>query len=267
MKSTLWGFLLGMAIFTYAINETMDDAANLVNIASVLIVFGGTFSVGVMTFGIKRLFRLFMLSFTTLKSEKYNNEKVIVELIDISTRLQKSPGSIKEIIDEDHYPFISDGLYLLYNEFRTDQIKVIMQNSISERAAEYQKEVGTLSTLAKYPPAFGMIGTIIGLVAVLQTMNNLENLADLGPTMGIALVTTLYGLFIANYFINPLSDSLGEMSSNDLKMRRIVYDAILMINRKEDPVMIREMLLGFLQPKQRVKFQKKFAATPNAKAA
>ncbi len=132
---------------------------------------------------------------------------------------------------------------------------------LNERTAYYEESIDQLEVLGKYPPAFGMMGTIIGLIAVLKQLGADNGIETVGPNMAVALITTLYGIFIANYIIHPISDNLHSRSQKDLKVRRIIAEGILLLNKKEDPIYVREVLLGYLLPAERAKFEKSMGST------
>ena len=138
---------------------------------------------------------------------------------------------------------------------------------LRERIEYYDQSTEQLEVLAKYPPAFGMMGTIIGLIAVMKHMSAEQGIDHVGPSMAVALITTLYGIFIANYIIHPISDNLNSRSQKDIKVRRIIAEGILLLNKKEDPVYVREVLLGYLLPHERLVFESNYKKPEPFKAA
>ena len=117
---------------------------------------------------------------------------------------------------------------------------------LSERHATGAEIVAVLGTLA---PAMGMIGTVIGLIQMLQTMSDP---ASIGPAMSVALLTTLYGAILANLVFNPLSGKLKTRSKEELLLREMIMEGILSISKGENPRIIEEKLNSFLPPKDRV---------------
>ena len=99
-----------------------------------------------------------------------------------------------------------------------------------------------------------MMGTIIGLVAVLKQINSPDNMSSIGPSMAVALVTTLYGILLSNYVLQPIADNLLGRSQNDIKIRLLIAEGIILMSEGHDPVYIREALLSFLSPQERKMF-------------
>lgn len=183
MRSHILGLFLGLIIIYSSVLMTAENQDTYFDRVSFLIVFGGTLSVAIMTNGIKDSIKSFGVFFKIFSSQKYTTQKVINELLEVA---QKNYNNEK--LNTHYHPFIIDGMRLIENKFSTDQIEKIMLNSIIERKETQDKTVERFETLAKYPPAFGMMGTIIGLVSVLKQINNPENMGTIGPAMALALV-------------------------------------------------------------------------------
>lgn len=250
MKSSILGLLAGISIVWFAIDQTSDDAAQYFNFLSILIVFGGTISAAIITHGLKKNFDILKMFFKAFQSSKYDEVGIIKELVSISERLFRGED-VEAIKDEDIHPYVKDGLRLIHNKFSDEKIKKISTTMLNERMRHYQQLSDQLTVLAKYPPAFGMMGTIIGLIAVMKQMGGDNSIDQVGPSMAVALITTLYGIFISNYIINPISDNLSARSAKDIKVRRIIWEGIFLLNKAENPVFVREVLAGYLLPAQR----------------
>jgi len=251
MRSTILGLPLGIIIVGSALYFTSQDFSVFFNVLSLVLVFGGTLSVAIMTYGASEVHNVFHNFFRVFKTDKFSEEKIINDLIEISAKMHQNPNYLDKALKSNVHPFIFDGLQLIKNNLSRDQIQTLMKTSVNERGKHFNSQVEMLQVIAKYPPAFGMIGTIIGLVAVLQSLDRFEEVSKLGPNMAIALITTLYGLFMANYIFNPVGDSLAIRSKKDLKIRRIIISGVLMIKDGEDPIYFSEMIKGHLLPGNR----------------
>lgn len=256
MRSQVVGMILAMGIVYFAIAQTADASVQYFNLLSVIIVFGGSLSVAIITYGLKNSFSIFMLFFKAFSTGEYNNVRAVEELVDIAKRIHFGEATADEIAKEGVHPFVADGLGLIYNKFDQGKLRKILLTMLKERQRYHDRTIEQLDILAKYPPAFGMMGTIIGLVAVLNQINDPDNIAQIGPSMAVALITTLYGIFLANYVIQPISDNLLARSQSDIKIRQIIAEGILLISDNEDPIFVREVLLGHLMPEDRMKYKK-----------
>ena len=255
MKSSIIGLIAGMFIVGFAVTKTSDGVMSYLNMLSIIIVFGGTISAAIITHGLHKLYEIFLMFFKAFSTARYNNVTIVKEIYDISKRIEAGE-EIENMQNLDTHPFIKDGLRLIYNKFNDEKLMTIIKTMLSERVSYYDESIEQLEVLCKYPPAFGMMGTIIGLIAVLKQLGADNGIESVGPNMAVALITTLYGIFIANYIIHPISDNLYSRSQKDLKVRRIIAEGIYLLNKKEDSIYVREVLMGYLLPSERMELER-----------
>lgn len=262
--SSILGLVLGVAIVYYAIINTGNSSAVYMNFVSLVIVFGGSFSVALMTYGVKKTGHLFSLFFRVFKTSSYSEIKIVEELLMVSKGLYQGDKSIEQLSKDQLHPFLKDGLYLIHNKFEKAKLKKILVTMLSERESSFDNINEQIVTFAKYPPAFGMMGTIIGLVSVLNQISDANDMSNIGPSMAVALITTLYGIFLSNYIIQPIGDNYTAKNNHDIKVRKIIIEGVLLINESEDPVYVREILLSYLMPAERNKYKKNKVSEANA---
>ncbi|MBI2521825.1 MAG: MotA/TolQ/ExbB proton channel family protein [Bdellovibrio sp.] len=251
MISALLGLLSAIAITVYACFSTSGNHAIYLDRMSVLIVVGGTLSAAFITFNFKQLRYLAWSLSRVFTREIYHAADIVKELVEIADQLNKNPATVNGLIDGVSHPFIKDGLRLVANDFDPVTIENIMVCSITERKNAHLAHVDIMRALAKYPPAFGMIGTVIGLVALLQNISADGGVAKIGPNMAVALITTLYGLLISNFIFIPMGENIYNKVKRDTQIRRIIMEGILLIRKKEDAMAIQEYLNSFLHPNNR----------------
>ena len=253
MRSTFLGFLIAPIIIYIALTDAIPNVVILLNVIGILVVVGGTISAGIMTYGVKEISSLAAISLKVVVQPKINEQKIISEIIRMSGQLEKNPEMVSTFLNEDIHPFLKDGLRLLDNGFSGDDISEILNNDVEKRYDRHMAEVELLKTLAKYPPAFGMIGTVIGLIGLLNSMSTQgEGMNSMiGPSMAIALLTTLYGLILANYFFVPLSDNLLHRLYHEINVRKMIIEGVVLMQKKCDPIYIREYLVVNLKPEAR----------------
>jgi len=258
MKSSFLGLILGIVIIGYAVFNTGNDSAIFMNYISVLIVFGGTLSVSLITYGLSSTFNLFGLYFKVFKTARFSKIDAVEEIVNTSKALYNNHGGISNFVkDGNLHPFLGDGLRLVHNKFEKPKLKKILGTMVHETQHHHETQVEQINVIAKYPPAFGMMGTIIGLVAVLNQIADAEGISNIGPSMAVALITTLYGIFLSNYIIQPIGDNFLAKSYKDIKVRTIIAEGVMLISQNEDPVYVREMLLGYLMPAEREQYRSK----------
>jgi chemotaxis protein MotA len=254
MKSHATGLILGVAIIYYAVMNTGNDSRAYFDFMSLLIVLGGTICVSLINNGFKSTIKIASLFLKVFKNEKYNKVLITQELVSLSIKHYNGNLNLKNIQDENYHPFVTDGLRLLHNKFDKERLKSLMINQMVQYSEHNAKTVEVIETLAKYPPAFGMVGTIIGIVAVLGQISSPEKINTIGPAMAVALVTTLYGILISNYILFPIADNLTAKGETDTKVRELVAEAIILIAENNDPVFVREALLTYLSPEEKKQF-------------
>jgi chemotaxis protein MotA len=252
--SAVFGFITSIAIIIYACLSTSSNHAIYFDRLGILIVLGGTFSAAAITFTFSQLKQLFRSMVRVFTREQYEARSIVRELVTHAKKLQNRPEQISTLVaqvrDRGH-PFIYDGLRLLENDFDHKTVERIMISSINERRNAHLAHVDMMRALAKYPPAFGMIGTVIGLVSLLQGISAEGGIDRIGPSMAVALITTLYGLLISNFIFVPMSENIFNKTKRDTQIRRIIMEAVLLIRQKEDAMAIQEYLNSFLHPNNR----------------
>jgi len=254
MRSTFFGFLAAPFIIYMALIDAIPNVFLLLNFVGMLVVVGGTFSAGIMTYGLKEILVFIKLTVKVFVKPKTNSNEIITDIIRISSVVERNPESFATFANQEIHPFLKDGLRLVDNGFSDEEINEIMNNDVEKTYERRMSEVEVLKTLSKYPPAFGMIGTVIGLIGLLNAMNSQgqENVGSLiGPSMAIALLTTLYGLILANYFFVPLSDNLLQRLYHEINIRKIIIEGVVLIQKKCDPIYIREYLIVNIKPTDR----------------
>ena len=263
MGSAIIGLLTAVGLTAFALSSSNSDTSIYINLSGILFVVGGSFSATAITFSLPDLGSIFVSFWSALRRREMAPEKIVENLVDVSKILTENPKAYERSKNEANHHFTKDGLDMIENGFPVEKIENILITAVSERRNTVQNEIEVLRTMAKYPPAFGMIGTVLGLVALLHGLGVDSSTASIGANMSIALGTTLYGLLLANYIFLPMSDNLLTRLKHDLHIRRIIVEAILLIKEGEDPVIIQETLNAFVKPKNRVKRDLEYRADSN----
>ena len=145
-------------------------------------------------------------------------------------------------------PFLAKGINFCVDGAEGHQIEAIMAREIQYIKARHQAGNNMLKALEISAPAFGMIGTLVGLVNMLA---NMDDPKSIGPAMAVAILTTLYGAIIANVIAVPLKDKLAFYSGHELDLKNLMMEGVLGLKRGENPRMLEETLHTFLSPAQR----------------
>ncbi|MUM77220.1 motility protein A [Pseudodesulfovibrio sp. F-1] len=246
---TVIGIVLSFGLVCSAI-LTGSSLIIFISVPSFLIVMGGTLGAALVNYPISYVIGLVGVVKNTFFSSMETPQEIIDRFKDYANRARREgilslEPLIKEIDDE----YMRKGLQLTVDGLEPQTIQEILETEISylsERHATGADVVAVLGTLA---PAMGMIGTVIGLVQMLQTMSDPSTI---GPAMAVALLTTLYGALLANLVFNPMAGKLKARSKEEILLREMIMEGILSISKGENPRIIEEKLNSYLPPKDRV---------------
>lgn len=216
---------------------------------SVLITFGGAFFATMASGSIKDFIgglKSFLLIF---KSQTLNVPEMISKIIELSNVARKEGLlSLEEVSADLDDDFMKKGILLIVDGTDPELVRGILETELVSIEDRHKKKIGFWETLGSMGPAWGMIGTLIGLILMLQ---NMSDAASIGPSMSIALITTLYGSILANYICTPTASKLKANNANELMVKEIMIEGLLSIQAGENPRVIEEKLKSFLAPADR----------------
>ncbi len=228
-----------------------------VDIPSVLMVIGGSFAAMLLSNPLPRMLGLAKYMNHVFKVPNYELEKTISTLVNFSERARREgllalEDDIEEVEDE----FLKNGIQMVVDGTDPEIIKTILYNDLTqleERHAIGIKLMGDWSSLA---PAFGMIGTLAGLIAMLS---NLDDPDAIGSGMAMALITTMYGSIMANMMLIPFKNKLQDRDQEERLTREIMIEGILSIQAGDNPNILKYKLVSFLDPVKRQSMMEELA--------
>ncbi len=246
--ATLVGIVTGFGLVIQTIIGG-GNAEIFVNIPSMMIVFGGAFAAVLVNFPLKEVIGVFKVVSKAFFGQAEDPLPIIDILYNLSqaTRqdgllaLDKKLGSIDNT-------FLRTGLEMAVDGSEPETIRNVMETELSYLVGRHIKGQQILMALGMYAPAFGMVGTLIGLVGMLA---NMEDPSSIGPAMAVALITTFYGAFIANLVFLPLGGKLKNKSDDEIVIKEMIIEGVLAIPAGEHPKNIRRKLLNFVPPAMR----------------
>lgn len=216
---------------------------------SALITFGGAVfatmaSVSMPDFvgGLKSITLIF-------KSVNMNVPEMITKIIELSNVARKEGLlSLEEAAGGLDDPFMKKGILLIVDGTDPELVRAILETEMDSIEERHKTRIGFWETLGSMGPAWGMIGTLVGLVIMLQHM---EDPSSIGPSMAVALITTLYGSVLANWVCTPTANKLKADNALEIQAKGIMIEGLLSIQAGENPRVIEEKLKSFLPPKDR----------------
>ncbi len=253
---TIISFILATAVFIGGLRMASADLSIFIDFPSMFIVIGGSLTATAIGFHLNKLFaltKLFLLR--TIKGKHIDMTKIVTELI-LAVDALKKGKSISQIKDDSNDFFFKESLELLEDGILNKVEVIEILNLRKEKlAANYMEDASKLKSISKFPPAFGMIGTTIGMIVLLANLGGEDAMKMIGPAMGVCLITTLYGAVIANMTLIPMAENLTVNTKEIYKKNEIIIEAISLIMEKASPVLAAEKLNSHLLPSGRVNWK------------
>ncbi len=251
----LLGFVCSFAITAYAILTSSEDSSVFADEHGIIIVIGGTITVALLCFPFKQLYSSFIVFLKNMFfKQKVDYEKTIKTIVGLAESYRLDPKNLVSQIPPKSHPLLRDGIELMVDYgFSYEKLDDILTNSVRGQKLRNHETAKVWQTVSRFPPAFGLLGATVGMIALLQTIGKEGAESMIGPAMATALVATFYGLVLANFFLIPISEKLTEVAKEDLILRSIIHEGVLMIQQKEHPLFIEEYLKSFLSPAQKNK--------------
>lgn len=251
-KSTIIGLVGGFTLVIGAI-LFQGELGLFLSLSSFIIVGGGVISSSFINYSIEDVKDTFSLLFETLSARR-NDLRTDIELMNMFARKARREGLLRleDDIRQVDNDFLRNGLQLAVDGTEKDTLITIMRDQLESSRRNLNKSVNVLASMAEYSPAFGMIGTVIGLILMLQ---NIQDPESLGVGLAVALLTTLYGTIFANMIFNPLSGKLDHLGDKKIIRNRMFMSALISIVDEENPRLMENKMLNYVSPDERAEYR------------
>jgi chemotaxis protein MotA len=246
--ATIIGLIGGTVLVLLAI-ITGGDMLIFINVPGLLIVVGGTIATCFIKFSLADVINSFSVAMKAFMVKIEPPDEIMEKMVAIA-KVAKERGLMALENEKPDDEFAAKAFQFLADGFDEEQIKELLKKDINLTVQRHMTGQKVFKGMGGSAPAFGMIGTLIGLV---QMLANMANPQDIGPAMAVALLTTLYGALIANLVCLPLADKLALRSQQELETKNLVLDAALGIARGLSGMVFTETLKIHLSPKDRLK--------------
>ena len=243
---SLIGIILGFGVVGYAM-VLGGGVGMFVDVPSILITFMGSIFVGMMKFNIGQFFLAFKVAGKAFMYKWDKLDDLILKSVELADAARKG-GFLALEAAEIPNTFMKKGIDMLVDGHDADVVRSVMEKDIDLTEERHTNAIKVFRALGDLGPAMGMIGTLVGLVAMLSNMSDPKSI---GPAMAVALLTTLYGAILANMFAIPIADKLDLRNSEERLSRSLILDAIMGIQDGQNPRVIESLLKNYLHQSKR----------------
>ena len=226
------------------------EITGFINAPSVMIVIGGTIAATLINFPLSRVLDVANIVKKAFLHKDESTVDIIDTLVGLAERARREGIlAIEKSIYDLEDPFMRDGMQLAVDGSEPEVIRAILESELINLEGRHKTGQSVLHAMGTFAPAFGMIGTLIGLVNMLRA---LEDPTQIGAGMAVALVTTFYGALMANLIFLPLEGKLKLRSQDELLRREMIIEGVLSIQSGDNPRVVRGKLMTFIAPKDRM---------------
>ena len=244
--ATIIGIAGGAACIVMSVLTSGGTLGGIIDIPSVFMTVGGSYAALFILSPLNKAIGLFKVMGKAFKIPDFGEKSLVQNIVNLSDKARREGLLILEDGLEDlDDPFLKSGLRLVIDGTDGAVVRKIMENEMNQTEARHMEWVNCINQWAGFAPGFGMMGTVLGLIGML---NNLEDKSALGPNMAVALITTLYGCMIANWLFGPLSNKLLAQNAREMNAKDMVLEGVLSIQTGDNPRILATKLLTYLDP-------------------
>ena len=252
--SSFLGLAFGVSVMYFALTHTTDNLKFFLDPHGILIVVGGTMAAASISFPILKvlaLFRVFLLR--VLGRGRVDYQGTINQLIELNKKAGLGITAMNEVLPTLKHPFLREAVELVAAGVLSEkEIRTALEQRLKTIEGRYLHEANMFRVIGRFPPAFGLLATTLGMIAVLQKIGQPDSQKLIGPAMSIGLIGTLYGIALANLVFLPIAENLTERTQEEMALRRLIVEGSILLKSQVNPVTMRESLNSFLLPKDRV---------------
>lgn len=251
--STIIGILAGAVVIVLGIG--FDKLGNFFDLGSIYLTLGGMICAVVASFPFGELKKMGKHMKIMTQGNRYNYQALIEQLVEMA-QLARQNGllSLEEKANEIDDLFFKQGLMLVVDATEEDEIRSRLENELDAISERHDSSVAIYEKASSYAPAFGMIGTLVGLVNMLKSMDlDSGGASSLGADMSVALVTTFYGCILANLIFAPMAKKLRIRNDEEMRYRQIMVEGIMSIQAGDNPKFLKEKLASYLDQKTQMR--------------
>ena len=247
-RSLIFGFLFGIMAIVFAIGLEIDgmSAAVFLHPVGVIAVFGGIFATALISAPLHELGRIVQRSYFVIVYPRNDYMPTLREALSVSIGLNRDSQFLDGAEKTLNNAMLRDGISLISMGCKTDDIRRLLDIKKDQNESALGECSVFYYSMAKMGPAFGLLGTLIGLIILLYYHMSSGNMEKVASSMGIALTATLYGVGVANFIFSPLADYLQYNAERGAVQDAMVVEAVMQIKERRHPVYLLQALKSYM---------------------
>ena len=244
--ASLAGTVLGLVMLVFGIISNGASIPGYIDVPSVIITIGGSVAGTLASNKMPDFINGLKSAAMVFKDQSMDPGAIITKIIDLANVARKEGLlALEEASNDVDDSFLKKGIMLVVDGTDPELVRGILETELTCLEDRHKKVIGFWEKWAELGPAWGMIGTLVGLVNML---NNMDDPSAIGPAMAVALLTTLYGSLIANWLCNPFASTLADNNSREVIVKEVTVEGLLSIQAGENPRVIETKLKSFMAP-------------------
>lgn len=251
--TSIIGIVAGIAIVLQGISQS-GSLMNFFDVPSIVIVFGGVICSVIASFPFSTLKNVVGHMKVLVKGKEFKPEPLIESLVEFAQIARKNGLlALEEKANELEDPFYKRSIMLVVDAMEAEKVREVLEAEVDNMAARHEDEASVYDKASAYAPAFGMIGTLVGLINMLKDLDLSSGASEsLGANMSVALVTTFYGCMLSNIIFLPIAKKLRVRNEEEILYRQIIIEGVLGIQAGDNPKTLRERLASSLTSHQQM---------------
>lgn len=247
--ATIIGAIMGIVFMILGIVLAKGSVLLFWDPSSVMITVGGSICSMMVSYPFARLLKMWDFAKIALFIPRYNPGELIITLVSFSEKARREGLlALEDDLDELEDLFLRKGIQLVVDGTDPELVRRIMETELENMMSRHDNNKKMFDDWGQFAPAFGMIGTLMGLVMMLV---NLEDRAMVGPYLAVAIITTFYGAVMNYLFFTPIANKLDMRTSEEVLLKSIMIEGVLSIQSGDNPRIVKDKLVSFLPPAER----------------
>lgn len=252
---TIIGFILIILVILGGIVTTITPKEYhlFLDLPALFLVIGGTLGVAAFTVQLNNFGELIKSFFHRLVKGKRTKRSDTVKEVIIAAEAFRRGETLLDISNKATDQFFKECILLLNDNILKDEdLFDVLDSRVKNMHGHFLEEASRFKNLAKFPPAFGLLGTVLGMIALLSNLGGADAMKMIGPAMGNCLMATFMGIFLANVIILPIGESMSDNAKEIYLKNKMIVEGIRLIQVKTNPIIVAEKLNSFLLPIDRL---------------